>query len=411
MAHPSSSLRVLFVSDTIPPLGEYLCARSAALQQCEITDSSQVADAMKVMGDAAPNLVVLQLSAGRQDVRQLMEHANVSWPHTAFLAFSTGPDVSAAALVEIYGDMTTFESPDVADLQAGVERELERLCFGQIRGVSLPNLLQMLHWERRSVSLFVRRGEGDAWGRFHLRAGSLVDAYMHESGLSGEAAALELLTWQHAATSLERSYRNQHTRIHTPLQSLLMEAMKRHDESTRHTPSGEGAGVSTPPEEDMFFRRKTPPTPPPPAIPSLPSPPPPPESSTALSDTPPREVPDMSNVSATLDSALSSIEGAVAAALVDYSSGMPLGKVGTGVNLDMAAAGNTEVVRAKLRTMDMLGIKGDIEDILITLNSQYHILYIIPNQPLFLYLVLNRDRANLAMARYKLKALGTDIAV
>ena len=81
----------------------------------------------------------------------------------------------------------------------------------------------------------------------------------------------------------------------------------------------------------------------------------------------------MANVSDSIRSLLS-IDGASAAAVVDYRSGMVLGKDGTGVNLDMAAAGNTEVVRAKMKTMKTLGIKGAIEDMLITLDNQYHII-------------------------------------
>ncbi|MBB5363648.1 hypothetical protein HNQ08_002754 [Deinococcus humi] len=34
-----------------------------------------------------------------------------------------------------------------------------------------------------------------------------------------------------------------------------------------------------------------------------------------------------------------------------------------------------------------------------------------PGQSLFLYLVLAKDKANFAMARYKLKALGKDIVL
>lgn len=96
------------------------------------------------------------------------------------------------------------------------------------------------------------------------------------------------------------------------------------------------------------------------------------------------------------------IDGCLAAALVDYNSGLVLGKVGSGMDLDLAGAGNTEVVRAKMKTMKSLKIEEQIEDILITLGSQYHIIRpLTKKQGLFLYVVLQKDRANLALARLK----------
>ncbi|GAA4113321.1 MULTISPECIES: hypothetical protein [Streptomyces] len=118
----------------------------------------------------------------------------------------------------------------------------------------------------------------------------------------------------------------------------------------------------------------------------------------------------MSNTETTLKEAMTSIEGALGAALVDYSSGMALGTLGGGKELDLsvAAAGNTDVVRAKLRTMEMLGLKDEIEDILITLGTQYHLIRLLKgrgNNGLFLYLALDNKRANLAMARHQLKKI------
>jgi hypothetical protein len=104
------------------------------------------------------------------------------------------------------------------------------------------------------------------------------------------------------------------------------------------------------------------------------------------------------------------IEGAVGVALVDFTSGMALGTLGSNKDIDLtvAAAGNTDVVRAKLRTMEMLKIKDQIEDILITLGSQYHMIRLMSGRNtsgLFLYIVLLKNRANLAMARHQLRAI------
>ncbi|WP_441249203.1 hypothetical protein [Kitasatospora sp. McL0602] len=124
----------------------------------------------------------------------------------------------------------------------------------------------------------------------------------------------------------------------------------------------------------------------------------------------------MADVDAALRQTISSIEGAIGAALVDYNSGMALGTLdsASGLDLTVAAAGNTDVMRAKMRTMDMLGLKDGIEDILITLTSQYHLIRPLTGRSgkgLFLYLALDKSRANLAMARHQLARIEAELEV
>lgn len=122
------------------------------------------------------------------------------------------------------------------------------------------------------------------------------------------------------------------------------------------------------------------------------------------------------NIETALKEAMN-IEGALGAALVDWESGMPLGTLGGGkyLDLDLAAAGNTEVVRAKMRTMQSLNLNDSIEDILITLTKQYHLIRPLTNADgahnLFLYLALDRAKANLALARHQLKRIEADLTV
>jgi hypothetical protein len=111
----------------------------------------------------------------------------------------------------------------------------------------------------------------------------------------------------------------------------------------------------------------------------------------------------MSNIAETLETLLKT-DGATAAAIVDSSSGMLLGQAGSGLDLEVAAAGNTEVVRAKLKTIAALGLDDTIDDILITLTSQYHIIRPLAETPqVFIYLVLDSGKANLALARINVK--------
>ncbi len=101
---------------------------------------------------------------------------------------------------------------------------------------------------------------------------------------------------------------------------------------------------------------------------------------------------------------LRALDGYIASALVDTESGMLLAGDGTTINLEIAAAGNAEVVRAKRKVANNLKLNDTIEDILISLNKQYHIVRPLEsNQKLFVYVVLDRSKSNLAMARHELR--------
>lgn len=124
----------------------------------------------------------------------------------------------------------------------------------------------------------------------------------------------------------------------------------------------------------------------------------------------------MADTETALKEAMTTIEGSIGVALVDYGSGMALGTAGGGKHFDLtvAAAGNTDVVRAKVRTMEMLGLDDAIEDMLITLAGQYHLIRLMRGRGssgLFLYLALDRTRANLAMARHRLKQIESQLEV
>lgn len=87
------------------------------------------------------------------------------------------------------------------------------------------------------------------------------------------------------------------------------------------------------------------------------------------------------------------------------------GGAGDRLNLEAASAGNTEVVRAKLRAMEMIGIDDSIEDMPITLGRQVHVIRILQTggHSFFLYLALDKGRANPGMARLKMAEIARSL--
>lgn len=117
-----------------------------------------------------------------------------------------------------------------------------------------------------------------------------------------------------------------------------------------------------------------------------------------------KEVP-MSNPVENALKELSTIDGFIAGAVGNSASGMVMGSIGGSdkFNVEVAVAANTEVVKSKNRAMKALKIGGGIEDILITLTDQYHLIRPLQSHPeIFLYLAVDRERANLGMARFTL---------
>jgi predicted regulator of Ras-like GTPase activity (Roadblock/LC7/MglB family) len=92
--------------------------------------------------------------------------------------------------------------------------------------------------------------------------------------------------------------------------------------------------------------------------------------------------------------------GFIAASLVDLDSGMTLAvKAGrTDFDLTAASAYNSELVKQKLKIMRTLGLTGTIEDMLITLSDQIHLVKLI-SPGTFLYLAVDKKQSNIALVR------------
>ncbi|MEU9098439.1 hypothetical protein [Streptomyces sp. NPDC048361] len=119
----------------------------------------------------------------------------------------------------------------------------------------------------------------------------------------------------------------------------------------------------------------------------------------------------MDSVDNALEKALA-IGGATGVAIVDFQQRSVLGSLdrGSGLDMEKVAYGDSDVMRAKLYTLELLGYTPDsVEDILITLATELHVIRPLPHLReggIFIYLVLHREHTEpLDDIRRQLRAL------
>lgn len=105
------------------------------------------------------------------------------------------------------------------------------------------------------------------------------------------------------------------------------------------------------------------------------------------------------------------VNGFIAVAVTEIESGLSFGNltIDPGFDPELAAAYNLEVVKAKLSAVKALNLNQEIEDILITLSNQIHIIDISPNKKFMIYLAADSSKANLGMTRAVLRKHKLDL--
>ncbi|QXC59683.1 hypothetical protein KSP35_14995 [Aquihabitans sp. G128] len=105
-------------------------------------------------------------------------------------------------------------------------------------------------------------------------------------------------------------------------------------------------------------------------------------------------------VSAVIGDIANDMTGFIAASLVDLDSGMTLGVYAKNVDFDLPAASalNSELVKQKQKVMAALGLDMELEDMILTLTEQIHVIRLV-SPSTFLYLAADRPSTNLAIVR------------
>lgn len=112
------------------------------------------------------------------------------------------------------------------------------------------------------------------------------------------------------------------------------------------------------------------------------------------------------------DEVKKNIPGYIAVAVTEIKSGISYFSDSSldGFDPELASAFNLEVVKAKLNAISALGLSQSIDDIMITLTNQIHIIDISENNEYFIYLAVDSNKANLGMTKALLNKYKKEIA-
>ncbi len=105
------------------------------------------------------------------------------------------------------------------------------------------------------------------------------------------------------------------------------------------------------------------------------------------------------------------LTGFIAVAVTEVKTGMSYASLSNNPDFDpeLASAYNLEVVKAKLTAIKALKLDEKINDILITLTNQIHIISLSENGEYFIYLAVDSSKANLGMTRATLNKYSKEL--
>ena len=184
-------------------------------------------EAVAVLRALPIDLLVTDLKMPEMDGFELLAWVSrhkAQLPVIVLTAFGT-PEIEAR--LAKMNTLQYLEKPlDFQMLQEGIFSGLESRDKSYIRGITLPTFLQLMSIEQKTCTLKVSC-EGKL-GYLYIRRGELLDAESEQQ--SGEAAALEIVTWENAEIEMDSICRRQQRSINLGLEHILIEAFRLKDE-------------------------------------------------------------------------------------------------------------------------------------------------------------------------------------
>lgn len=186
-------------------------------------DGSQAVD---ILSNSPVDLVLTDLKMPVMDGYELLSYMSKNYKNIPSIVMTGFGSPEIAKRLKQKGVLHYIEKPfDLNVLREKIASVFSASSRGFVSGFSLPNFLQAVEVDQKTITLRIRSKE--RLGYLHLVNGELIDAETDE--LSGEEAALEILCWSDPEIEIQEIQKNDRT-IETSLMQILLESSKIIDE-------------------------------------------------------------------------------------------------------------------------------------------------------------------------------------
>ncbi|HNX99022.1 MAG TPA: response regulator, partial [Candidatus Aminicenantes bacterium] len=229
---------VLIVDDDKNFLLSLVDGLKALDDQFHVLTAENGARAEEVLHSEPIDLVMTDLKMPVMDGFELLARMSRGFPRIPVIVITAFGTPEIEKNIRAMGGFQYLEKP--LDFALTVERiyeGLEAKSNGFISGVSLPSFLQLMEVEQKTCLLTIHdKGRS---GSLYFQTGQLIDAELEN--LRGDAAALEITSWDEPEIEINPKYKKRARRIESSLHFILMEACRLKDERNRDRPQGEPA--------------------------------------------------------------------------------------------------------------------------------------------------------------------------
>jgi DNA-binding response OmpR family regulator len=221
---------VLLIEDDPILRDQILVAFPGRFPDLRLLAAPSVEDGERALGSAIPRVVISDLwlpgKSGIDFVLQVSER----WPKVGFVLMSARSPDQLARSASSTGVRYLAKPFELEELFVLVDDVLDGQAFsGTVEGITLLDLLQVLHLAGRTATVRVRRAAQE--GTISLEHGEVAHAEL--GGLSGTAAFERMVTWPGGRFAVATDRGPHQKTIDIPFQPLVLETMQRYDEQNR----------------------------------------------------------------------------------------------------------------------------------------------------------------------------------